>query len=228
MKKTISIVGLVAMLTLLGISCTSNTKLVQDNKQKEEIKIPEIQNEKTTNTISTLPLTTTSEEKIEKIVPKTITKPEITKCQTVDCLVKLAEKCEQGNFVYNYQVPFPEEMIVIGKTNYKINGKNNSGMCVLLQDGIQSSVTITEEGRKASLDKGLTEENINDQIKKMNDSMKTAFGMKITCTGKTSDLATYLRDALQNGKDVSSCSIGGKENETTCVHEPNVTCITRW
>jgi len=168
----------------------------------------------------------------EPAPPSPPPKPEVTKCTSLDCLIELAKTCTKGEVTYAYSIPFPFApdlgITINGKTYYKINGKDANGSCTFIQQTRGATVILSEEGRQAALERGQTEEEIDDQLKAMNDSYKdpAIANSVMTCTGAGSDVATYLTNT-KLGTFGTSCSISFGEKETRCTVDPNLSCITK-
>jgi hypothetical protein len=240
-KKIYALAGMMAILLLVGAGCfvkkeTQETPEVAVQQPQEEI--VQDREKEATKTVAPAPVKEEPKPVVQKPVetvpapPPPPPKPEITKCTSLDCLIELAKTCTKGEVIYAYSMPFPLApdlgITINGKTYYKINGKDTSGLCTLIQQSRGATVILSEEGRQAALERGQTEEEIDDQLKAMNDSFKdpAIVDSVMTCTGAGTDMATYLTNT-KLGNFGTSCSISFGEKETRCTVDPNLSCVTR-
>jgi hypothetical protein len=152
------------------------------------------------------------------------------KCSSLDCLIGLAKTCSKGEFTHEYSMPFfdPENGMTLNvKTYYKINGKDSNNACNLIQQSRGGNAILSEKGRQVLIENGQTEEEINSQMKSVNDSINNPSTLNIitTCTGAGTDISTYLKNSKQ-GNFSSSCE-SSSSTEATCSFEPNLTCVTK-
>jgi hypothetical protein len=238
-KKIYILVGMATILLFVGTGCIDKKETSRvPNKPVIQTTQPEnVQEEKTSviETIKPTPAKTEADPIIQNPTKATstspvATKPEITKCTSLDCFAKLARTCTIGEITHSYSTPFPFSsdlrIILNGKTYFKINGKNTNGSCTLIQQFNRPTATLSKEEKQKALEMGKTENEISTQINGMNESFKNNPVTVMTCEGSGPDIATYLINLEHSGSD-ESCSSSLGEDESHCIISPNLTCITK-
>lgn len=171
----------------------------------------------------------TKEEPTPTPTPAPTPAPGPTKCNSMDCLIELARACKKGELLYSYSVPNPLFIGVTssGKTYYKINGKDSLGLCKFTFQSRGGNQTLSEEGRQTLVERGMTNQEIDDQIKAMNDATNSEDVLKIVndCIGTGANIATYLDNSRQ-GTSSGGCKIemGMEGSKVACTYEPGITC----
>ncbi|HQF57529.1 MAG TPA: hypothetical protein PK831_03475 [Candidatus Magasanikbacteria bacterium] len=193
------------------------TKELPENSHNEKVEVAEKQvvKEKEPELIKT-------ETKPIKVVV-----PEFTKCTTINCFTELAKNCQKGDFTLYTSGPFlfDSTLTVQSIIYYKINGKNSDGLCEFTYQILNSLFSISDENKAEIVANGtLTEEEINEQLKIMNESINEA-KLISNCTGVGTDFATLIMN-MANWNTSSSCKINLGSNQSTCILEPNITCIS--
>lgn len=227
-KKLSALAGITAVLFLVGTGCSIGKK---DRTDTPTEILNQEQQESATPNEETDPIVATPVE-LEPTEPVSQPKPEVTKCTTIDCLIELAQTCSKGEVTYAYSIPFPFlpdiGITINGRTYYKINGKDGSGLCTFIEQTRGATVIMSAEGREGALQRGQTEEEIDAQLATMNASYEdpAILNSVMTCSGAGSDIATYLTNTKQGTFGISCTSLFG-QTETHCTADPNLTCIKR-
>ncbi len=116
------------------------------------------------------------------------------------CLILAASQCRPATGTINYNnlptPPFGEVLLTSGRTKYEVKKSGNS--CTLVYSMISASFALSAEGRSMAVAQGLTDAEIDDQVKAMNDSTNDAIGRLVTCTASGNVIASYLSDT-KNG-----------------------------
>lgn len=242
-KKMYIFIGIFVLILLTGFSCSIKkeikntvplnysevteseeqniaeevTKELPENSHNEKVEVAEKQvvKEKEPELVKT-------ETKPIKVVV-----PEFTKCTTINCFTELAKNCQKGDFTLYTSGPFlfDSTLTVQSIVYYKINGKNSDGLCEFTYQILNSLFSISDENKAEIVANGtLTEEEINEQLKIMNESINEA-KLISNCTGVGTDIVTLIMN-MANWNTSSSCKINLGSNQSTCILEPNITCIS--
>lgn len=175
-------------------------------KNKEETKVPVEQNVEITDTNNTPPIVIPSEV---KTYPSVTTAAKVSCDNNWDCLITAAKSCQTGSGLMvtsGIPVPMFEGVLVSGKI--KMDLKSSGSSCVLTNTTLQQSYAITARGRADLITKGMTDTEIDSQLKMMNESTSYTIGKSIVCTGSASLIATHLSDE-KNGGTGTFTSTGG-------------------
>jgi len=210
------------------------TKELPENSHNEKVEVAEKQvvKEKEPELVKEVAEKQVVKEKEPELI-KTETKPikvvvpEFTKCTTINCFTELAKNCQKGDFTLYTSGPFlfDSTLTVQSIIYYKINGKNSDGLCEFTYQILNSLFSISDENKAEIVANGtLTEEEINEQLKIMNESINEA-KLISNCTGVGTDFATLIMN-MANWNTSSSCKINLGSNQSTCILEPNITCIS--
>lgn len=172
----------------------------------------------------------TSSPSVSPVSPQT-TSSSVTQCSSIECMINLAQTCARGEIDHSMSMEFPfmpESGIILNTETYmSLDGFNDGGACVLTQKPQGGSVTVTEQGRQDASSQGLSDQEINEQIEAMNEAYNDPLLLSsvTTCTGTASNMSSYLSN-IQNGQFSSSCTFSAGQ-ESQCIQEPNITCVTR-
>jgi len=118
-------------------------------------------------------------------------------CDSYDCLIAAAAKCEPISATISYSgIPSPlfPGILASGQTYYEIQQTANINECVLKFSSLSTSFSLSEEGREDALKQGMTEAQINMQLEAMNESAKLTAGIETICTSTPSIIVAYLTD----------------------------------
>ncbi len=148
------------------------------------------------------PATETSQEVMEsKTASTTSTTQTSSVCDNYTCLIALAKECSPGSVVVTYtnqRNPLMVGLASSGKNEYQIEKGATPSDCSLKFLPLESTLSLTDEGRAEALKEGVTEAEITTQLKLMNDSLKEAKNAWSVCKSDPSTIVSYLTD-LMNG-----------------------------
>jgi hypothetical protein len=159
--------------------------------------------------------------------------PASAQCDSLDCFIALAPKCQKSEGTYNISMPFPllEQLTVKGKYHFQIDGINPNGDCAFSQEWLGGAAEISAADRQNLIASGttvmgvkvnnITSSGIDDQINSINQSL--AVKSLMTCTGSGDDLAAYLA-ASEQGSYGSDCTADLGASESQCTVDPDLAC----
>jgi len=139
-----------------------------------------------------------------------ITESANTTCDNYQCLITAASVCQPILVTISYtDIPFPlnPDMSASGQTKYEIKKASGLNDCILIFSSPIAVLSVSDEGRQAALNNGMTDNQINDQLQTMNNSLKSVSDVKTTCQSNASIISEYLTDA-KNG----NTKVEGKVN----------------
>lgn len=148
------------------------------------------------------PATETSQGAKESETSSTTTTTQTSSvCDNYTCLIALAKECTPGSVVVTYtnqRNPLMVGLASSGKNEYQIEKGATPAECSLRFLPLESTLSLTDEGRAEALKEGVTEAEITAQLKLMNDSIKEAKYDWSVCKSDPSTIVSYLTD-LMNG-----------------------------
>ena len=151
-------------------------------------------------------------------------------CKTLDCFMELANDCKKGEVTHYYSVPFllGDGVNMTGINRYVLHGRDKNKQCTFTQQSQGSEAKISIEGREKALAEGFTNEEVDAQIEAINGALNDPALLEsiMTCRGAEKDIITYLQNT-QQGIGKTSCSFDFGKDETVCIVEPNLSCITK-
>ncbi|KKW24269.1 MAG: hypothetical protein UY68_C0012G0010 [Parcubacteria group bacterium GW2011_GWF2_52_12] len=152
------------------------------------------------------------------------------------CLISAAKKCQNASGVITYSsLPVFEMVLQSGKNKYEIKS-SNAGGCTLTYSFSETSVIYTAKARATMLAQGMTNANIDVQLKEVNEDYKMSAGIPTTCVSNGATISAYLSDLQKGSSKVHGTSRGNVTTETyttssgqtmVCTRqEPDTTVIT--
>jgi hypothetical protein len=149
-----------------------------------------------------VPATETSQEVIDSKTSSTTSVTQTSSvCDNYTCLIALAKDCKPASVVVTYtnqRNPLMVGLASSGKNEYQIEKGATPAECNLKFLPLESTLSLTDEGRAEALKEGVTEAEITTQLKLMNDSIKEAKYSWSLCKSDPSTIVSYLTD-LMNG-----------------------------
>lgn len=135
-------------------------------------------------------------------------------CNNYKCLISAASQCQPISVIIPYseiQLPFDifQGITMSGQNKYEIKKSSDTKNCTLVFSYPTGSVSLSKKGREYALAQGMTNAEIDIQLKTMNDSDKEASKIETTCSGKKEIITSYLTDEEKNmrGEINTSASI---------------------
>ncbi len=149
-----------------------------------------------------------------------------TTCNNWDCFTTAAKQCQTASGVVSYSnapVPIMEMLTSSGSTKYEI--KKSGSNCILTSTTLKQSLSISAQERAKLIAQGTTNEEIDAQIKAMNEgATQYLIGKPIVCIATTAAIAAYLSDQKNGtGGKASYTSTTGMTTYTTTSGE-KVSC----
>ena len=182
------------------------------------------------------PATETSQEVTESKTSSTTSVTQTSSvCDNYACLVTLAKECKSGSVVVTYtnlKNPVLSGFLSSGKIEYQIEKGSTPVECNLKFASLESSLSITDEGKAEALKEGVSEAEIIAQLKLMNDSLKTAENSWSLCKSNSNTIVSYLTDLMNGvgtaGKSSVSFSAGKSVStlEATTSSGSKIVCVS--
>ncbi|MCF7833891.1 MAG: hypothetical protein K9L98_02520 [Candidatus Pacebacteria bacterium] len=153
-------------------------------------------------------------------------------CDNYQCLISAVPECRPVSVVVSYSdkpFQFFPGMLISGENKYALQKSSDLNKCSLVYSSANTFVSISEEGRKSALKNNITDTQITEQLKTINDSFKISAGMQTTCSGETTAILSYLEGNnadTQNGDSSTeiTSNLNGNMSYTTPSGE-KLTCI---
>ncbi len=124
--------------------------------------------------------------------------PPVSNCDgDIGCLIAAASECQAISATISSTGPNPliKTLNQTSRVKYEIKPSLNSNNCTLIYSLLSSSLTISDTNRKIAMaEEGLTSAQIDEQLKKMNDSFLEAPKISTTCESSTKIIVSYLTD----------------------------------
>lgn len=141
-------------------------------------------------------------------------------------LISAAAQCRAITLTISYTgLPYPlvPEIFTSGQTKYEIKKSSDISNCTLIFSSPFSTLTLSEKGRKEALSNGVTDAQIETQLKTMNDSINSivATQTETVCTGPSSIISNYISDTQKGNTQVT---INGKTVTYTTSAGQNLVC----
>lgn len=184
-------------LVVLGISVVAGGYVVYKDKQKEnefQAHLNSLENSQTTSE-DTSAQSSTRDKTITTNTSSSINIATKLSCDNNwDCLISATNACQSASGTISYNVPNPliPGVLSSGKTQYEI--KKSDSSCAMVYSLVSASLSITVLGRSKALADGLTNAQIDAQLKTMNDSFKEFIGRPTTCIASGIAIGSYLGD----------------------------------
>lgn len=154
-------------------------------------------------------------------------------CDNFQCLITAAAECRLISASISYSgMPF---LLGSSSGTVKFEIKKSSGVrdCILIfSSPVNSSINISNEGRRLLLDQGMTDAAITAYIQSVNDGFKSATETETTCRGSAAAVSDYLTDYESNLKsgtisfDVSNLDFENNTATHTTSSGKKLTCTT--
>ena len=215
-------VGIILLLAIVigGIFWLQNKKENQTNVSIVQQTQPGVQQYQSTNTNQkqTQPIE-------EQQSQNSNSEPANTTCDNYECLIAAAAKCQPISVTISTNIPFPlnSDISEFWQAKYEINKSSGANDCILTFSSPVTIFSITDEGRKSALAKGMTDAQITAQLQTMNNSAKSELMTKMqsTCSSNTSVIVDYLTDA-KNG--IWKAESNGQTNTYTTSSGQKLAC----
>jgi hypothetical protein len=119
-----------------------------------------------------------------------------TQCNNYSCLIHAASTCTPISATIDYSVAnfIVPGTIQSGQTNYVIKKSSGINNCTLVMTYISSVIKVTDAGRSEMIASGLTNSEIDAQLKIMNTALAQATGQATTCASNAKTITAYLTD----------------------------------
>jgi hypothetical protein len=202
---------------------------VEDNKKTSDALVP---------TPAPLPKIVST----EKEVPATTTKIDDTKVDSTSntskplncdddwqCLISASASCKYASGVVSYKnisqswFPIPG-LLFSGKTRYEI--KKSGSDCSLIYSYLNISVDLSPEQRLEELKNGLSEDEIDDQLKTMNSNIEKSYNITNTCLATGDIIAAFIKDQ-KTGEDAGyAVSVSTNTKDSIATQKTVVTTST--
>lgn len=220
-QQGFALVAGIIIIAVLGIGGYAAYKQVQ-HKKSVQVETSQSSDVEVSTDSKNISEQTTTSTKTNIVVSSTTP----LTCTTWDCVVAAAKDCRSTNGVVsytNFSVPILESLRVSGKTKYEI--KKSGTACTLTVTRTEQTLSLSVEERAKLIAQGTTNEEIDAQIKGMNEGAQQYLVDKpIICTAATSAIASYLQDEKNNtGGRASFTSKTGMTTYTTTSGE-KVSC----
>lgn len=229
----------------------NNTPLVESIQTESVEKIKDIQeNEIVTTTITNLNRTTTTTklkieekkettetkkiiikpetsiktEEIKKEITTTTTNIETIICTSMDCFIELTKTCTKSKLIDNIisQLPVEKDIYYTKTTKniFKIEKADNN-LCNVTVQPLSVLITISDEMKTKSLEKGFTEEDINWDLNMVNEVYNEPMQLNyiISCVGTADNMSFYFTENQQ----VNNKNCYNTNSEIICNHN-GITC----
>lgn len=222
-QQGFALVAGIIIIAVLGIGGYAAYKQVQ-HKKSVAVETSQSSDVEVTTDSKNISEQTTTSTKTNISVAVSSTAP--LTCTTWDCVVTAAKDCRSTNGVVsysNFNVPILESLRVSGKTKYEI--KKSGTTCTLTVTRTEQTLSMSVEERAKLIAQGATNEEIDAQIKGMNEgAQQYLVGKPIVCTAATSAIASYVQDEKNNtGGRIDYTSKTGMTTYTTTSGE-KVSC----
>jgi hypothetical protein len=138
----------------------------------------------------------TKEGTINDNIKSSLSLPGVINCDSYDCLINAAKDCRAstGMITYsNISNPVISTVLSSGKTKYDIKPSGSSS-CVLEYSFYDVSTSFTGKARADMVATGMTSDQIDLQIKAMNEGSKTSEGVPSICISDKQTIFDYLTD----------------------------------
>jgi|GEM_PF-1881980 len=142
------------------------------------------------------------------------------KCDNFDCLISAASKCEPISALIslkNIPSPLLGQINTSLETEYKIESSKVLGKCIISFYVLSESFSVAGTGKVEMFGKVLTESQIDEVLKEMNESTKNISEFITTCEdAPPADIAAYLTD-VKNGTANADSSANIESGKSTTV-----------
>lgn len=113
-----------------------------------------------------------------------------------DCYINAAKNCCPARIVSGGETEMFEGFIINSTWNREIRGSEN-GRCVHYERIREYSLSLSEETRQDMINRGLTEEEVNELITEQNQGVQEIIGKEIICKYLITDLVNKLEKERQ-------------------------------
>lgn len=218
--------GLLAGIIIIAVLGIGGYVGYQQVQQKKEPVVETSQNSDVQTNTDSKAIPEQTATPTETKIAATVSSTAPLTCNSWDCVVTAAKECRSASGVVsynNFNVPILESLRVSGKTKYEI--KKSGTSCTLTVTRTEQTLSISAEERAKLIAQGTKNEEIDAQIKGMNEgAQQYLIGKPIVCTASTSAIAAYVQDEKNNtGGNVSFTSKTGMTTYTTTSGE-KVSC----
>lgn len=175
----------------------------------------------------------TPEVVVKNLTGEAVVNPKIVSGSKVcqgdwDCFIAAANQCEtaSGTFSFsNIEYPYMKGLQFSGQTKYEMI--KNGTTCKLTYAPVTGSMAFSPTGRADMIKQGVTEAQINEQLKVMNDSLKLTIGLATNCVSTSSIIGTYLKDQKNGyiGEVSASADLQSSKSVITTSSGQKLTCI---
>lgn len=151
---------------------------------------------------------------------------EVADCNdNFDCFINKAQSCSKSLLIYSSKLNLTPiaPMIVSVTTRYEITGMNN-GQCAFTMRALKGSVQFTTEGMLELRNQGLSQAEIDEQLRISNEAAKQTTKLTSHCTADSlPHLVTLLKD-MKSGKGSTNGSFNLESTGAAQTIGPGVTC----